>query len=119
RKVTTFTTQQEEPPQTFNAETEAERHFREKYLPSLISESGEAEIDGVTSRKLQDRGTARLIENAWSAEVRSPSNMMQELTGRFRGAGLQLFRHRKGMLFVSTIRPKAGDEAAVSASVGK
>ena len=117
RKVTTFITQQEDPPQTFNAETEAERHFREKYLPSLISETAEAEIDGVTSRKLSDRGIARLIENAWSAEVRSPSNMMQELAGRFRGAGLQIFRHRKGMLFVSPIRLKAIDEAAVSDSV--
>ena len=117
RKVTTFTTQQEEPPQTFNAETEAERHFREKHLPSLISETAETEIDGVTSRKLSDRGIARLIENAWSAEVRSPSNMMQELAGRFRGAGLHIFRHRKGMLFVSSIRLKAIDEAAVSDSV--
>src|SRR5881398_353384 len=117
RKVITFTTQQEEPPQTFNAETEAERHFREKYLPSLISESVEAEIDGVTSRKLQDRGIARLIEDAWSAEVRSPSNIMQELAGRFRGAGLQIFRHRKGMLFISPIRLKAIDEVAVSDSV--
>jgi len=117
RKVVTFTTQQEEPPQTFTAETEAERHFREKYLPALISETAEAEIDGVTSRKLQDRGIARLIENAWSAEVRSPSNMMQELAGRFRGAGLQIFRHRKGMLFVSPIRLKAIDETAVSDSV--
>ncbi len=117
RKLITFTTQQEEPSQTFNAETEAERHFREKYLPALISETAEAEIDGVTSRKLQDRGIARLIENAWSAEVRSPSNMMQELAGRFRGAGLQIFRHRKGMLFVSPIRLKAIDETAVSDSV--
>src|SRR5437764_4211945 len=117
RKVTTFTTRQEEPAQTFNAETEAERHFREKYLPTLISETDEAEVDGVTSRKLSDRGTARVIENAWSAEVRSPSNMMQELAGRFRGAGLQIFRHRKGMLFVSPIRLKAIDETAVSDSV--
>jgi hypothetical protein len=117
RKVITFTTQQEEPPQTFNAETEAERHFREKYLPALISETAEAEIDGVTSRKLQDRGIARLIEDAWSSEVRSPSNMMQELAGRFRGAGLQIFRHRKGMLFVSPIRLNAIDETAVSDSV--
>src|SRR6266536_1957106 len=117
RKVITFITQQEEPPQTFNAETEAERHFREKYLPSLISETVEAEIDGVTSRKLQDRGIARLIEDTWSAEVRSPSNMMKELAGRFRGAGLQIFRHRKGMLFVSPIRLNAIDETAVSDSV--
>src|SRR5207247_11184158 len=105
-------TQQDDTPKSFNAETEAERHFREKYLPTLISETAEAKIDGVTSRKLQDRGIARLIENAWSAEVRSPSNMMQELAGRFRGAGLQIFRHRRGMLFVSPIRLKPTYETA-------
>jgi hypothetical protein len=43
--------------------------------------------------------------------------MMQELAGRFRGSGLQIFRHRKGMLFVSPIRLKAIDETAVSDSV--
>ena len=81
RKLTTFVTREEEPAQSFNTESEAERHFREKYLPGLVTESAEAEIDGVTSRRLRDRGIARLIENAWSAEVRSPSSMMQELAG--------------------------------------
>ena len=75
RKVTTFVTRQEEPARTFNTEFEAERHFREKYLPGLFTESAEAEIDGVTSRRLPDRGIARLIENTWSAEVASPSSM--------------------------------------------
>jgi hypothetical protein len=117
RKVTTFVTQQEEPPQTINSEAEAERHFREKYLPGLIVETAEAEVDGVTSRRLPDRGIARVIEDAWSGEVRSPSSMMQELAGRFRAAGLQIFRHRKGMLFVSPIRAKPIDESAVSDSV--
>ena len=119
RKATTFVTRQEEPAQTFNTESETERHFREKYLPGLVTESAEAEIDGVTSRRLPDRGIARLIENAWAAEVRSPSSMMQELAGRFRGVGLQIFRHRKGMLFVSPIRLKPIDESAVSDSVHK
>jgi hypothetical protein len=117
RKVTTFVTRQEEPTQTFNTEADAERHFREKYLPALVAETPEAEIDGVTSRRLPDRGIARLIENAWSAEVRSPSSMMQELAGRFRGTGLQIFRHRKGMLFVSPVRLKPINESAVSDSV--
>jgi hypothetical protein len=116
RKVTTFVTRQEESAQTFNTEAEAERHFREKYLPALITETPDAEIDGVTSRRLPDRGIARLIENSWSAEVRSPSSMMQELAGRFRGTGLQIFRHRRGMLFVSPIRLKPIDESAVSDS---
>jgi hypothetical protein len=43
--------------------------------------------------------------------------MMQELAGRFRGTGLQIFRHRKGMLFVSPIRLKPIDESVVSDSV--
>jgi hypothetical protein len=119
RKQTRFITRKENPPQTFASEPEAERNFREKYLPGLVSETRAAEIDGCTSRQLRDHGVGRAIENAWSAEERSPSNMMQELAGRFRGAGLHIFRHRKGMLFVSPIRPKAIDETGVSDSVGK
>jgi hypothetical protein len=119
RKVTKFTTRKEEPPQTFTSETEAERHFREKYLPGLAAETREAEIDGRASRQLRDRAIARMIEEAWSTEERSPSKMMQELATRFRGASLHIFRHRKGMLFVSPIRPKAIDESAVSDSVRK
>jgi len=41
--------------------------------------------------------------------------MMQELAGRFRQAGLNVFRHRRGMLFVSPIRvrPFVHDQAGV------
>ncbi len=52
-------------------------------------------------------------------ETRSPSKMMQELAGRFRQNGLHVFRHRRGMLFVSPIRPRAfvHEHAGVSSSV--
>jgi hypothetical protein len=45
--------------------------------------------------------------------------MMQELAGRFRQAGLNVFRHRRGMLFVSPIRvrPFIHAQAEVSPSV--
>jgi hypothetical protein len=45
--------------------------------------------------------------------------MMQELAGRFRQAGLNVFRHRRGMLFVSPIRVRAfvHEQAGVSSSV--
>jgi hypothetical protein len=45
--------------------------------------------------------------------------MMQELAGRFRQNGLQVFRHRRGMLFVSPIRTRAfvHEQAGVSPSV--
>jgi hypothetical protein len=45
--------------------------------------------------------------------------MMQELAARFRQAGLNVFRHRRGMLFVSPIRMRAfvHEQGGVSPSV--
>jgi len=119
RKVTTFTTLREETPATFASAAEAERHFRQNYLPGLIRTAQEIAIDGVLSRRLPDRALHRAIEDAWTLETRSPSKMMQELTGKFREAGLNIFRHRRGMLFVSPIRARAlvQESAAVSSAV--
>ncbi len=119
RSVTTFTTKGEETPTTFNTSADAERHFRQTHLPTLLRTTNELTISGVLSRHLPDRALGRLIENTWSQEIRSPSKMMQELAGGLRGAGLNIFRHRKGMLFVSPIRirPFGHESAGVSASI--
>src|SRR5712692_11045310 len=119
RKITTFITLREEPPLTFSSATEAERHFRQKYLPELLRSLEEITIDGVVSRRLPDRALHRAVEDAWTRETRSPSHMMQELAAHFREAGLHIFRHRKGMLFVSPIRvrPFVRDGVAVSPMV--
>ena len=81
--------------------------------------ASELTIDGVLSRRLPDRALGRAIEEAWSAETRSPSKMMQELAGGLRQAGLNIFRHRRGMLFVSPIRARvfSHESAGVSASI--
>ena len=42
--------------------------------------------------------------------------MMQELSGAFRQGALQIFRHRKGMLFVSPIRARPFSRASSSFS---
>ena len=119
RKVTTFTTLREDTPVTFSNAGEAERHFRANYLPTLIRSVDEVTIGGASSRRLPDRLLNQAIEEAWSREARSPSNMMQELASRFRQSGLHVFRHRRGMLFVSPIRPRAfvHQHAGVSPSV--
>ena len=119
RSVTTFTTKGEETPTTFNSSADAERHFRQTHLPNLLRTATELTISGVLSRRLPDRALGRLIENAWSQEIRSPSKMMHELAAGLRGAGLNIFRHRKGMLFVSPIRtrPFSHESAGVSASI--
>jgi hypothetical protein len=104
RKIATFSTLQEETPVTFSSATEAEKHFRAHYLPELMRSVPEVTIDGNASRRLPDRALHHSIENQWTSETRSPSHMMQELATQFRQAGLHVFRHRRGMLFVSPIR---------------
>jgi len=119
RKVTTYNTVREKTPVTFSSPVEAERHFRSNYMPGLIRSMNEVTIGGASSRRLPDRTLNRVIEEAWARETRSPSNMMQELASRFRQNGLQVFRHRRGMLFVSPIRVRAfvHEQAGVSPSV--
>jgi hypothetical protein len=119
RNVTTFTSLREETPATFKSAAEAERHFRQNYLPGLIRPVAEQTMNGLTSRQLPDRVLRRVIEEAWSRETRSPSQMMQELSNKLRDAGLQIFRHRKGMLFVISVRvrPFTHEQAGVSPQV--
>jgi hypothetical protein len=121
RSVTTYTTQNIEPAQTFNSIADAERHFRQTHLPTLLRQTKELTVAGVTSRQLPDRGLGRVIENAWSMEIRSPSKMMQELASGLRQAGLNIFRHRRGMLFVSPIRIRSfgHDRTSVSVSINR
>src|SRR5213078_286125 len=82
-------------------------------------EANELTIGGVLSRRLPDRRLGRAIENAWAQETRSPSKMMQELAAGLRAAGLNIFRHRRGMLFVSPVRARVfgHERAGVSASI--
>src|SRR5438874_8120100 len=119
RKIVMYTTIREETASTFNSAVEAEQHFRQNYLPTLLGSVPEVIISGAHSRRLPDRALHRAIEEAWARETRSPSNIMQELAGRFREGGLHIFRHRRGMLFVTFIRPRAfvHAQAGVSPSV--
>ena len=116
RKITTYTTLREQPPLTFSSAAETERHFRSHYFPALVHDVEDVTVGGTSSRSLADRVLNRAIEQAWVRETRSPSNIMQELASRLRQNGLHVFRHRRGMLFVSPIRVRAfvHEQAAVS-----
>ena len=119
RKVTTYSTLREDLPQTFSSATEVEKHFEKNYLPNLVRAISEIVIDGPESRRMHDRVLTRLIETEWNRETRSPSPMMQELGNRLRETGLYVFRHRRGMLFVTSVypRPFTSEQTAVSSQV--
>ena len=118
RKIRTFATVKSEPPESMSSETDAERHFRQHYLPGLIRKVSEVSV-GVGD--ISDRTLRHVIESRWGQEMRSPSPMMQELATQFREAGLHIFRHRRGMLFVSPVYPRAfvGDQDKLSPQVRK
>jgi hypothetical protein len=119
RNVTTYHVKDAEPPQSFTNAADAERHFRQMHLPGLLREANELTVSGVLSRKLPDRRLGRAIEDSWAQETRSPSKMMQELAAGLRQAGLNIFRHRRGMLFVSPVRARVfgHERAGVSTSI--
>jgi hypothetical protein len=104
---------------TFSSLTETERHFEKTYLPGLVRPVSEVTIDGPASRHMHDRVLNKVIENEWNRETKSPSPMMQELASRFREVALHIFRHRRGMLFVTPIYPRAftSEQTAVSSQV--
>jgi hypothetical protein len=119
RNVTTYHVKDAEPPLSFSNAADAERHFRQTHLPALVREANELTVSGVVSRKLPDRRLGRAIEDSWAQETRSPSKMMQELAAGLRQAGLNIFRHRRGMLFVSPVRARVfgHERAGVSTSI--
>ena len=119
RNVTTYQVKNADPAISFSSSADAERHFRQTYLPSLLREANEITITGVLSRRLADRRLGRAIEDAWAQETRSPAKMMQELAAGLRQGGLNIFRHRRGMLFVSPVRARVfgHERASVSASI--
>ncbi len=120
RSVTTYATK-EETPVIFKSLGEAEHHFRQTHLPTLWKSEREFVVNGVMSRRMAERGLGWLIENAWTAETRSPSQMMAELVNGLRGAGLNIFRHRRGMLFVSPVRIRnfGHERTSVSVSINR
>jgi hypothetical protein len=119
RNVTSYHVKNADPALSFSNSADAERHFRQTYLPALLRQANERTISGVLSRRLPDRRLGRAIEDAWAQETRSPAKMMQELALGLRQAGLNIFRHRRGMLFVSPIRARVfgHERASVSASI--
>jgi hypothetical protein len=119
RNVTTYHVKDADPAVSFASSADAERHFRQTFLPNLLRETNELTISGVLSRRLADRRLGRAIEDAWAQETRSPAKMMQELAAGLRQAGLNIFRHRRGMLFVSPVRARVfgHERTSVSASI--
>jgi hypothetical protein len=102
RSVTTWTSKSDG--QVFRSRADAELHFRQHHLPTLVRAVATTQLSGPASRDLHDRRIANQIRQAWEKERSYPSAMVNQLRPHLLDAGLHIFKHRKRMLYVSTIR---------------
>ena len=119
RKAVTFRTKDEENPATFDNLAGVEQHFRTHHLPGLIRPCLATELSGETARHLPDRGIIAAIRKARDRENRFPAQIAGALRHGLNQAGLHVFKHKKRILYISTVRPQLFDpnQASVSSNL--
>jgi hypothetical protein len=118
RKVMTFRTKEGDPPLTFESLSALEQHFRENYLQKVVKPCLAAEIYGDNVRHLPDRSVVAAIRKARDRENRFPAQMAGALRHGLNQAGLHVFKHKKRILYISTVRPQLFDPNQASLSLG-
>src|SRR5208337_2073717 len=118
RTTVTFQTKDQENPVVFDTPAAVEQHFRANYLPSLIRGCLATEISGEVSRHLPDRGIMAAIRKARDRENRFPAQIAGALRHGLNQAGLHVFKHKKRILYISTVRPQLFDSNQGTVSTG-
>jgi hypothetical protein len=118
RRVTTFRTKEGESPITFEDMSGVEQHFRQNYLHLVVKPCLAAEIYGDHVRHLPDRSVIAAIRKARDRENRFPAQMAGALRHGLNQAGLHVFKHKKRILYISTVRPQLFDPNQASISPG-
>jgi hypothetical protein len=119
RKAVTFRTKDQENPAIFDNLAAVEQHFRTNHLPGLIRPCLAAELSGETARHLPDRGIIAAIRKARDRENRFPAQIAGALRHGLNQAGLHVFKHKKRILYISTVRPQlfGPNQASVSSNL--
>jgi hypothetical protein len=120
RKWTVYKTktQGEEPPATFDSLAAVEQHFRAHHLSSVVKPCLAAEVSGEIARHLPDRGIVAAIRVARDRENRFPAQIAGALRHGLNQAGLHVFKHKKRILYISTVRPQLFSSNQTQLSAG-
>jgi len=105
RSTTTYSTKLEAEPVTFKSPAEVEAHFRTKYLPLEVKSGRTLETSGPASRHSGDRGLNAAMRDAFDREMGFPATVVNHMRPALVQAGLHFFKHRKRMVYASSIRP--------------
>ena len=103
--VTVYHTTTEEQPLTFKTPAEVEAHFRKAYLPTLVRSARRLECGGAVARTIPERLLVNRIRETFDRQRAYPDQLVNGLRSALASQNLQIFKHRKRVLFVSAIRP--------------
>ncbi|MBV8223991.1 MAG: hypothetical protein JO232_02245 [Verrucomicrobia bacterium] len=118
RTSVAFQTKDLENATSFENLAAVEQHFRTHYLPKLIRGCLATEISGEMARHLPDRGIVAAIRKARDRENRFPAQIAGALRHGLNQAGLHVFKHKKRILYISTVRPQLFDSSQGSVAAG-
>jgi hypothetical protein len=96
-------------PKKFASREELEKHVRDHHLEQLVKNRPEVIINGPTSRKLEHPGILEAIREAWISERRFPLKTANGMQSRLRHEGFHLFKYRKGVIYITAVKPKRFD----------
>ncbi len=111
-KQTVYHTLKEDEPIQFKTLQEVEVHFRKTYLPKLLKSATTLECSGKHAREIPERALLAAAREAFDKELAYPGGLVHGLRAFFDEQGLQVFKHRKRVLYVSAIRPKRATATA-------
>ena len=118
RKTVTYRTKAAEEPVAFENIGAVEQHFRTHYLSTVVKPCLAGEISGETGRHLPDRRLIAAIRKARDRENRFPAQIAGALRHGLNQAGLHVFKHKKRILYISTVRPQLFDPNQAPVSAG-
>jgi hypothetical protein len=108
-KTTEYTCLLDAEPKVFTDRSDLEKHVRQNHLDKIVATVGICELTGVMARQVEDRRLLEAIRRAWESERRFPIKTVNELRPLLVKAGLHFFKHKKGITYLSRIKPNRFD----------
>ncbi|NBV87721.1 MAG: hypothetical protein EBS01_15955, partial [Verrucomicrobia bacterium] len=105
-RQTVYHSKNEADPIQFKTLEETEAHFRKVSLATLRKTAVTLSCSGQSARELPERGLVNAARDAFERELAYPAGVVHGLRSFFDAQGLQVFKHKKRVLYVSAIRPK-------------
>ncbi len=105
-KQTVFYTTNEAEQVEFKSLQEVESHFNKNHLELLIKSGPSLDCSGKSARDLPERFLSVAVREAFDRELAYPASLVHGLRPYFNEQNLQVFKHRKRVLYLSAVRPK-------------